>query len=45
MDINNEPVEYDTEHIYLRATQDGKVEPTNNTIQVADKKYMLNKAM
>ena len=45
IDINIEPVEYNTEHIFLRATQDGKVEPTNNTIQVADKKYMLNKAM
>lgn len=28
-----------------RATQDGKVELTNNTIQVADKKYILNRTM
>ncbi len=45
IDINIEPVDYDTEHIFLRATQDGKVELTNDTIQVADKKYMLNKTM
>lgn len=45
IDINIEPIEYDTEHIYLRATQDGKVEPKDNPIQVADKKYMLNKTM
>ena len=45
IDINIETVEYDTEHIFLRATQDSKVELTNNIILVADKKYMLNKVM
>lgn len=43
IDINIEPIEYDTKHIFLRATQDGKVELKNNTIQVADKKYTINK--
>lgn len=43
MDINIEPVDYDTEHIFLRATQDGKVELTDNTIQVADKSYTINR--
>ncbi len=43
ININIEPVNYDTEHIFLRATQDGKVELTNNTIQVADKRYTINK--
>ena len=43
MDINIEPVDYDTEHIFLRATQDGKVELIDNTIQIADKRYSINK--
>lgn len=37
IDINIETVEYDIEHIFLRAKQDGKVELTDNTIQVADR--------
>ena len=32
----------DTEHIILRATQDGKVEIKNNTIKVKDKFYIIN---
>ena len=42
-DTNIEPANEDTEHIILRATQDGKVELKNNTIQVADKYYSINK--
>lgn len=41
IDINIETVEYDTKHIFLRATQYGKIEPKNNTIQVADR-YTIN---
>ena len=37
IDINIETVEYDIEHIFLQAKQDGKVELTDNTIQVADR--------
>ena len=33
----------DTEHIILRATQDGKVEQFNNTIKVKDKFYVITK--
>ena len=33
----------DTEHIILRATQDGKVEQLNNAIKVADKFYSTKK--
>ena len=40
-DTNIEPANEDTDHIILRATQDGKVEPNNNTIQVADKYYTI----
>ena len=32
----------DTEHIILRATQDGKVEPKDYVIKVADKFYITN---
>lgn len=41
IDINIETVEYDTKHIFLRATQYGKIELTDNTIQVADKRYSI----
>ncbi len=40
---NIEPANEDTDHIILRATQDGKVELKNNTIKVADKYYTVNK--
>lgn len=39
-DIDNANV--DTEHITLQATQDGKVEPKDYTIKVADKFYITN---
>lgn len=42
-DTNIDLAPEDTEHIILRATQDGKVEQQNNTIQVADKKYTIYK--
>ena len=42
-DTNIEPANEDTDHIILRATQDSKVELKNNTIQVADKYYTINK--
>lgn len=41
IDINIETVEYDIEHIFLRAKLDGKVELTDNTIQVVDR-YTIN---
>ena len=40
-DTNIEPANEDTDHIILRATQGGKVELTDNTIQVADKYYTI----
>lgn len=43
IDTNIEPANEDADHIILRATQDGKVELKNNTIQVADKYYRVNK--
>lgn len=43
IDTNIEPANEDTDHIILRATQDGKVELKNNTIQVADKYYTISK--
>lgn len=35
----------DTEHIILRATQEGKVEIKNNTIKVKDKFYIIDKTI
>jgi len=40
---NIDQAKEDNEHIILRATQDGKVEPQENTIKVADKFYTTNK--
>ena len=39
IDNNIKPTGEDTEHIILRATQDGKVEPKDYVIKVADKFY------
>ena len=41
-DTNIDNANVDTEHIILRATQDGKVEPKDYTIKVADKFYITN---
>ena len=41
-DTNIDNVTVDTDHIILRATQDGKVEPKDYTIKVADKFYITN---
>lgn len=41
-DTNIDLAPEDTEHIILRATQDGKVEPQNNTIKVKDKFYVIS---
>lgn len=42
IDTNLKPAGEDTEHIILRATQDGKVEPKDYIIKVADKFYTTN---
>lgn len=42
IDTNIEQAGEDTEHIILRATQDGKVEPKDYIIKVADKFYITN---
>ncbi len=42
IDTNIKPANEDTEHIILRATQDGKVEPKDYIIKVADKFYTTN---
>lgn len=42
-DTNIDLAPEDTEHIILRATQDGKVEQLNNTIKVKDKFYVITK--
>ncbi len=42
-DTNIDLAPEDTEHIILRATQDGKVEQQNNTIQFADMFYAFSK--
>lgn len=41
-DTNIDNANVDTEHIILRATQDGKVEPKDYVIKVADKFYITN---
>lgn len=41
-DTNIDNANVDTEHIILRATQDGKVKPKDYTIKVADKFYITN---
>ena len=41
-DTNIDNANVDTEHIILRATQDGKIEPKDYTIKVADKFYITN---
>ena len=41
-DTNIDNANVDTEHIILRATQDGKVEPKDYKIKVADKFYITN---
>lgn len=42
IDTNIKPAGEDAEHIILRATQDGKVEPKDYIIKVADKFYTTN---
>lgn len=42
IDTNIKPAGEDTEHIILRATQDGKVESKDYIIKVADKFYTTN---
>lgn len=42
IDTNIKPAGEDTEHIILRATQDGKVEPKDYVIKVADNFYTTN---
>ena len=42
IDTNIKPAGEDTEHIILRATQDGKVEPKDYKVKVADKFYTTN---
>ena len=42
IDTNIEPANEDTEHIILRATQDGKVEQKDYKVKVADKFYTTN---
>lgn len=41
-DTNIDNANVDTEHIILQATQDGKVEPKDYVIKVADKFYITN---
>ena len=41
-DANIDNANVDTEHIILQATQDGKVEPKDYTIKVANKFYTTN---
>ena len=41
IDTNIDNANEDIDHIILRATQDGKVELTDNTIHVADKYYTI----
>ena len=41
-DTNIDNTNVDNEHIILRATQDGKVEPKDYTIKVIDKFYITN---
>lgn len=41
-DTNIDNANVDTEHIILRATQDGKVEQKDYVIKVADKFYITN---
>lgn len=41
-DTNIDNANVDTEHIILRATQDGKVGPKDYRIKVADKFYITN---
>lgn len=41
-DTNIDNTNVDTEHIILQATQDGKVEPKDYTIKVANKFYITN---
>ncbi len=43
IDTNIKPAGEDTEHIILRATQDGKVEQQNNSIQLTDMFYTFSK--
>ena len=43
LDTNITNANVDNEHITLQATQDGKVEPQENTIKVANKFYTTNK--
>ena len=43
IDTNIKPANEDTEYIILRATQDGKVEQQNNSIQLADMFYTFSK--
>lgn len=42
IDTNLKPAGEDIEHIILRATQDGKVEPKDYKVKVADKFYTTN---
>lgn len=42
VDTNIKPAGEDTERIILRATQDGKVEPKDYKVKVADKFYTTN---
>lgn len=42
IDTNIKPAGEDTEHIILRATQDGKVEPKDYVIKVANNFYTTN---
>ena len=42
IDTNLKPAGKDIEHIILRATQDGKVEPKDYKVKVADKFYTTN---
>ena len=41
-DTNIAPVGKDNEHIFLPATQDGKTEPKDYTIKLANKFYITN---
>ena len=43
IDTNIKPANEDTEHIILRATQDGKVGQQNNSIQLANMFYTFSK--
>lgn len=42
IDTNIDNANVDNEHIILQATQDGKVEPKDYVIKVADKFYITN---